>query len=195
MVSFCVLTQRQPLSAQSTLDSHHLCSPIYTVTPVFSYSCALFRNEFSPSSAFPGSPSPPRLQEKRRTHFPSATVRIFLLNPFLATDPKNAPVSPIIATHPKTVSFKSFGCHTSKKRPGGTLTFPSTCSISEQVPSDLGVLSDSVAIPSSGSSQNCDLSTADCELPPAQVAASPTRVPYFPYNNIAPHLWGTYGIA
>ncbi len=37
-----------------------------------------------------------------------------LLSPFPATDPKNAPVTPFIATLPKSLDFNSFACHTSE---------------------------------------------------------------------------------
>ena len=42
-------------------------------------------------------------------------------SPFLATHPKNAPLSPIIATLTKTNHFNSFACHTYEKMPGGPL--------------------------------------------------------------------------
>ena len=42
------------------------------------------------------------------------------LSPSLATHPKNAPVSLLVATHPKTRHFKSFACHTYEKTIGGT---------------------------------------------------------------------------
>ncbi len=41
------------------------------------------------------------------------------LSPFFATDPKNAPITPFVATLPKSLDFKSFRCHTSETPPGG----------------------------------------------------------------------------
>jgi|SRR5690242_15575568 hypothetical protein len=41
------------------------------------------------------------------------------LSPFLATHPRNRPVSPLLATLPKTASRKPFVCHTYETPPGG----------------------------------------------------------------------------
>src|SRR5919108_61587 len=43
---------------------------------------------------------------------PSASPKT-RLSPFFATDPRNRPLSPLVATLPKTPSRKSFICHTS----------------------------------------------------------------------------------
>jgi hypothetical protein len=40
------------------------------------------------------------------------------VNPFLATHPDNAPITPVFATHPKTRDLKFFVCHTSEKQGG-----------------------------------------------------------------------------
>src|SRR5579862_3170051 len=44
------------------------------------------------------------------------------LSPFPATQKKNAPVSPLLATHTETKDLKSFVCHTYEKHPGGCLS-------------------------------------------------------------------------
>jgi len=41
------------------------------------------------------------------------------LSPFLATDPNNPPITPFLATLPKSLDFKSFPCHTCETPRGG----------------------------------------------------------------------------
>src|SRR5207249_8084301 len=59
---------------------------------------------------------------------PTSNPRLWKLTPLFATDPKNLPVSPIIATLPKTRYRKSFVCHTYDPLPPPPLSaypFPS----------------------------------------------------------------------
>ena len=56
------------------------------------------------------------------------------LSPFLATDPKNPPVTPLVATDPKIASRKSNHCHTYDTPPGGLLP-PNICNRLSDEPS------------------------------------------------------------
>ncbi len=61
---------------------------------------------------------PPLLEAHLRAH-ESPVSPYESLSPFFATDPKNAPITPFVATLPKSLDFKSFRCHTSETPPGG----------------------------------------------------------------------------
>ena len=56
---------------------------------------------------------PPLLEAHLRAH-ESPVSPYESLSPFFATDPQNAPITPFLATLPKSLDFNSFRCHTSE---------------------------------------------------------------------------------
>ena len=60
----------------------------------------------------------PRLLEPHLRAHESRVSPYELLSPFLTTDPKHSPITPFLATLPKSLDSKSFPCHTSETLPG-----------------------------------------------------------------------------